>query len=160
MSMYITVFLRIALFVSLAVMVFDFLRVEQLFIQMERGFIDGFSMTIVSWPGHVMITLAILCVIANIIQLVLVTRNKHAKKRALISFEYDVSDERAVENTRKAVSWAFSILLVYSFLILGSYMMIPNYFVDYIWYPLFTTASIPIVGLLTYLVSYKVLQFR
>lgn len=160
MNMYVTVFLRIALFVSLAVMVFDFLRVEQLFIQMERGFIDGFSVTIVSWPGHVMIGVAILVAIANIIQFVLVRKNKHAHKQAFISFEYDVSDERAVENTRKAVSWAFSILLVYSFLIIGSYIMIPNYFVDYIWYPLFTTTSIPIVGLLAYLVTYKVLQFR
>ena len=36
MKIYITIFLRIMLFVSLAFLVFDYLRVEQLFIQMER----------------------------------------------------------------------------------------------------------------------------
>lgn len=160
MNMYVTVFLRIMLFVSLAVMVYDFLRVEQLFIQMERGYIDGFDVYIVTWPGQVMISITILFVIANIIQLVLVMKKKNANRRAFLSFEYDVSDERTVENTRKAVSWAFSILLIYSFPIIGSYMLVPNYFLDYIWYPLFTTASIPIVGLLTYLITYKVLQYK
>ena len=51
MSMYIMVFLRIMLLVSLALMVFDYLRVEQLFIQMDRGFIDGFEVYITRWPG-------------------------------------------------------------------------------------------------------------
>ena len=55
MSMYITVFLRIMLLLSLAVMVFDYLRVEQLFIQMERGFIDGFEVFINRWPGFIFI---------------------------------------------------------------------------------------------------------
>ncbi|MCZ2258026.1 hypothetical protein [Sporosarcina sp. G11-34] len=160
MSMYVTVFLRIMLFVSLAVMVFDFLRVEQLFIQMERGYIDGFTVDIITWPGYVVIAVMTIFFIANIIQLILVKKNKNANKYAFLTIEYDVSDERAVENTRKAVSWAFVIILTYSFLILGSYMFVPNYFVDYIWYPLFTTASIPIVGLLTYLITYKVHQFK
>ena len=54
-----------------------------------------------------------------------------------LAAEYDVSDERAVQITHKAVSNAFVFILVYSFFIVGSYMFIPNYFVDYIWYPLF-----------------------
>ena len=158
MNMYITVFLRIMLFVSLAVMVFDYLRVEQLFIQMDRGYIDGFEVHIVTWPGYIMIAVLILFLLANVIQFILVMKNKHAEKHAFLTIEYDISDERTVENTHKAVSFAFVIILTYSFLILGSYMFVPNYFVDYIWYPLFTTASIPIVGLMTYLISYKVLQ--
>ncbi|KAA0965215.1 hypothetical protein FQ087_02575 [Sporosarcina sp. ANT_H38] len=74
--------------------------------------------------------------------------------------EYDVSDERAVPITHKTVSIAFVFIVVYSFFIIGSYMFIPSYFVEYIWYPLFTTASIPIVGLLTYLISFKALQHK
>ncbi|MFJ7934909.1 hypothetical protein [Sporosarcina sp. NPDC096371] len=160
MSMYIMVFLRIMLLVSLAFMVFDFLKVEQLFIQMDRGFIDGFEVYITRWPGYIAMTFTALFVIANLIQLFRVWKNKRSVMNAFLAPEYDVSDERAVQNTHKAVSLAFAVLLLYAFLIIGSYMYIPNYFVDYIWYPLFTTASIPIVGLLTYLITYKVLQFK
>ena len=160
MSMYITVFLRIMLLLSVAMMVFDFLRVEQLFIQMERGFIDGFEVSISRWPGYVFITITAFFIIVNLVQLLRVWKNKRSIISAFIAPEYDVSDERAVQNTHKAVSVAFAILLIYSFLIIGSYMYIPNYFVDHTWYPLFTTASIPIIGLLTYLVTYKVLQYK
>lgn len=160
MNMYMMVFLRIMLLVSLAVMVFDFLRVEQLFIQMERGFIDGFEVYVTRWPGYVMITITTLFTIANLIQFFRVWKDKRSVKSAFWVAEYDISDERAVQNTHKAVIAAFTILLFYSILIIGSYMFIPNYFVDYTWYPLFTTASIPIVGLLTYLITYKVLQYK
>ncbi|MEK4404069.1 hypothetical protein MKZ26_06425 [Sporosarcina sp. FSL K6-6792] len=160
MSMYITVFLRIMLLLSLAVMVFDYLRVEQLFIQMDRGYIDGFEVSITRWPGFIFIIIVILFVIINTIQFILVRKNKHSVLNAFLAVEYDVSDERAVQITHKAVSNSFVFILVYSFFIVGSYMFIPNYFVDYIWYPLFTTVSIPIVGLLTYLISFKVLQHK
>ncbi|MDW0118211.1 hypothetical protein QTL97_14860 [Sporosarcina thermotolerans] len=160
MKMNIAVFLRIMLFISLSVMVYDYLKLEQSFIQMERGFIDGFSLYISPWPGLFVIITTILFLVANIVLVIIVWRNKNADKRSFLTFEYDVSDERAVGNTRKAVSHAFSILLIYSLLMIGSYMYIPNYFVDHIWYPLFTTASIPIVGLISYLIVYKVLQYK
>ncbi len=148
------------LFISLSVMVYDYLKLEQSFIQMERGFIDGFSMYISPWPGNFFLITTLLFLLANIVIMINVWRNKNADKRSYLTFEYDVSDERAVGNTRKAVSHAFSILLIYSLLMIGSYMYIPNYFVDHIWYPLFTTASIPIVGLISYFIVYKVLQYK
>ncbi len=148
------------LFISLSVMVYDYLKLEQSFIQMERGFIDGFSMYISPWPGNFFLITTLLFLLANIVIMINVWRNKNADKRSFLTFEYDVSDERAVGNTRKAVSHAFSILLIYSLLMIGSYMYIPNYFVDHIWYPLFTTASIPIVGLISYFIVYKVLQYK
>ena len=157
MKMYLTVFLRISLFITTAVMVYDYLRVEQLFIQMERGFIDEFSVDIVTWPGIIFIISVILLVLVILVQFFQVIKNKNAVLQAYFTPEFDVSDERAVENSRKAVSLAFSVILVYSFLVLGSYMFLPNYFVDYVWYPMFTTASIPIVGLLVYLITYKAL---
>ncbi|MGG0670093.1 hypothetical protein [Sporosarcina koreensis] len=160
MKMNIAVFLRIMLFISLSVMVYDYLKLEQSFIQMERGFIDGFSMYISPWPGNFFLITTLLFLLANIVIMINVWRNKNADKRSFLTFEYDVSDERAVGNTRKAVSHAFSILLIYSLLMIGSYMYIPNYFVDHIWYPLFTTASIPIVGLISYFIVYKVLQYK
>lgn len=160
MKMYITVFLRISLFIATAVMVYDYLRVEQLFIQMERGFIKEFSIEIVTWPGIVFIIATILLIFAILIQFFLVIKNKNSVLKAYYTPEFDVSDERAVENSQKAVSLAFSTILAYSFLVLSSYMFLPNYFVDYVWFPMFTTASIPIVGLLVYLITYKGLARR
>ena len=155
MKIYISIFLRIMLFVSLAFMVFDYLRVEQLFIQMERGFIDEISVGIIKWPVYVFISVVVLLIVNEIIQFLQVRKNKNAVLSAYLTPEFDVSDERAVENTHKAVSLAFVTILTYSFFIIGSYLFIPNYFIDHIWYPMFTTASIPIVGLLMYLITYK-----
>jgi hypothetical protein len=155
MRIYITIFLRIMLFVSLAVLVFDYLRVEQLFIQMERGFIDDVSVRVIKWPGYVFISVVVLLMATEIIRFFQVRKNKNSILSAYLTSEYDVADERAVANTHKAVSLAFVVILTYSFFMIGSYLFIPNYFIDHIWFPLFTTASIPIVGLLTYLITYK-----
>lgn len=158
--MYITVVLRILLFITLGWMVYDYLRVEQLFIQMDRGFIDKFSVETSNMPGiFFIITVALLILIISI-QFLRTLKNKNAILEAYYTPESDVSDERTVENSQKAMSFAFSIILVYSFLILGSYMFLPNYFIDHIWYPMFTTASIPIIGLLTYLTTYQVFARR
>ncbi len=142
-------------FVSLAFLVFEYLRVEQLFIQMERGFIDEISVDIIKWPVYVFIVVVVLLMANEIIQFLQVKKNKNSILSAYLTAEYDVSDERAVENTQKAVSLSFVVILSYSFFMIGSYLFIPNYFIDHIWFPLFTTASIPIVGLLTYLITYK-----
>lgn len=160
MKMYFTVFLRILLFIATAGMVYDYLRTEQLFIQMERGFINGFSVDIITWPGIVFAISVIVLVLVILIQFFQTFKNKNAILKAYYTPEFDVADERTVENSQKAVSLAFSIILVYSFLVLGSYMLVPNYFIDHIWYPMFATASIPIVGLLVYLISYQVLVRR
>ena len=143
------------LFVSLAFLVFDYLRVEQLFIQMERGFINEISVSNFKWPVYVFISVVVLLIAAEIFQFFQVRKNKNSILSAYLTPEFDVSDERAVENTHKAVSLAFVVILSYSFFMIGSYLFIPNYFIDHIWFPMFTTASIPIVGLLTYLITYK-----
>ncbi|QUW22650.1 hypothetical protein JSQ81_03440 [Sporosarcina sp. Marseille-Q4063] len=155
MRIYITIFLRIMLFVSLAVLVFDYLRVEQLLIQMERGFINEIYLGVNTWTVFVFIGVVFLLIVNEIFQFFQVRKNKNSILSAYLTAEYDVSDERAVENTHKAVSLAFVVILSYSFFMIGSYLFIPNYFIDHIWFPLFTTASIPIVGLLTYLITYK-----
>ncbi|MGE7543279.1 hypothetical protein [Sporosarcina newyorkensis] len=64
-NVFLAVSLRILLFVALAVMVFDFLRVEQLFIQMDRGLLDGFSVDISNWPGYMLLGILFLFIIAN-----------------------------------------------------------------------------------------------
>lgn len=160
MSMYISVILRCLLYVSLALMVYDFVRVEQYFEMMGRGYIDGFSVYISTWRGTFFLVSSILLVIANIIQFVLVKKNKNAQIKEYILPEYDVADERSVEVTGKAVRYAFVFILLFTFLLLGSYMFIPNYFLDYPWYPIFTTASIPVLGLIIYLLTFKYFHAR
>lgn len=160
MNMSLTVILRVLLYASLAFMVYDFVRVQQQFELMSRGYIDGFSVYISNWPGQLFIVTTIILLIVNVIQLIIVIKNKQAKVENYILPEYDVSDERSVEVTGKSVRISFVFILLYSFFVLGSYMFIPNYFLDYVWYPMFSTASIPIVGLIVYLISFKVLYSR
>lgn len=160
MNMSLTVLLRSLLYAALAFMVYDFVRVEQQFELMNRGYTDGFSVYINNWPSKLFIIITIILVLLNIFQLVIVRKNKNAKIKDYILPEYDVSDERSVEVTGKSVRIAFVFILIFSFFILGSYMFIPNYFLDYVWYPMFSTASIPIVGLIVYLISYKILYSR
>ena len=157
MNMSLTVLLRSLLYAALACMVYDFVKVEQQFELMNRGYTDGFSVYINNWSGKLFIIITIILVLLNIFQLIIVRKNKNAKIRDYILPEYDVSDERSVEITGKSVRIAFVFILIFSFFILGSYMFIPNYFLDYVWYPIFSTASIPIVGLIVYLISYKFL---
>ncbi|WP_040285931.1 hypothetical protein [Sporosarcina koreensis] len=160
MNMMITVVLRVLLYLSLAFMVFDFVRVEQQFDLMARGYTNGFTTTIIDWPGWVFIAVTGLLVVLNIVQVVMTARNRHAHTKEYILPEYDVRDERAVANTGKAVRIAFVTVLVVSFFVIGSYMIIPTYYLDYVWYPMFSTAAIPVAGLLSYLVSYQVLHSR
>lgn len=160
MNMYLTVILRSLLYVSLAFMVYDFVRIEQQFELMSRGYTDGFSMYINNWSGKFFIVITIILFFVNVIQLIVVKKNKNAKTKEYILPEYDVADERSVEVTGKSVRISFVFILIYSFFILGSYMFIPNYFLDYVWYPMFTTASIPVIGLIVYLISFKVLYTR
>lgn len=160
MNMSLTVILRALLYASLAFMVYDFVRVQQQFELLSRGYIDGFSVYISNWPGQLFIVITIILLLMNVVQLIVVKKNKQAKIKDYILPEYDVSDERSVEVTGKAVRISFVFILVYSFFLLGSYMFIPNYFLDYIWYPMFSTASIPIVGLIIYLISFRVLYSR
>lgn len=160
MNMYLTVILRCLLYASLAFMVYDVVRVEQQFELLGRGYIDEFSVYISNWPGQVVFVITIILLVVNIIQLIVVKRNKQAKVKEYLLPEYDVSDERSVETTGKAVRIAFVFILLYSFIIIGSYMFVPNYFLDYVWYPMFSTASIPIIGLIVYLISFKILYYR
>ena len=161
MKLYLIVALRSLFYISLAIMVYEVVRIEQQFELLGRGYIDGFSVNINNnLVGNVFIIVTIVLAILNVIQILKSKKNKHAKIEDFLLPEYDDCDERAVEITSKAVRFAFVFILAYSFIILGSYMFVPNYFLDYVWYPMFTTASIPLIGLIVYLVSFKVLYSR
>lgn len=161
MKMYMTVMLRCLLFVSLAWMVYDVVSIEQQFELMERGYTDGFTIYIWNkWPGQLFMVVTGILLLLNIIQLIAARKNKKAKAEDYILPEYDTSDERTTEITGRAVRIAFASVLLSSFFILGSYMLVPNYFLDYVWYPMFLTAAIPVIGLVVYLLSFRILYSR
>lgn len=76
MNLSFTIFLRSLLYVSLAFMVYDFVRVEQQFELMSRGYIEGFSIYTNNWAGIFFIIITILLLILNIIQFILVSKKK------------------------------------------------------------------------------------
>ena len=153
--------LRILLYVSLATMVIFYVTVEQNVLLMVRGYEEGFEVTFgPKIYGNVFLIIGFTLIIANLIQFWKIRKTKHVRLEDYILPEYDVSDERARDITGRAVKYAFGAILLYSFFALGSYMVIPEYFLDYMWYPMAITASIPIIGLLVYYVSYQVLVRR
>ncbi|MFJ7972322.1 hypothetical protein [Psychrobacillus sp. NPDC096389] len=160
MRMYVTVLLRCLLFTAMALSVYDYVKINQYFELFGRGYIDEFSVYISTWRGTFLSIVTILLIIFNVIDFIVVKKKKNALLKEYILSEYDVSDERAVEITGKAVRYAFVFIIFYTIVLLASYMLIPNYFLDYPWYPIFTTASIPVFGLIIYLVTFKYFHAR
>ncbi|OZS78090.1 hypothetical protein CF394_07600 [Tetzosporium hominis] len=161
MKVTLTTLLRVMLYASLAVMVTYYVTAEQSALLMVRGYEEGFDVTL-GPPiyGQLFLLVTFTLLIVNVIQLWKVRKSKTIRLEDYILPEYDVSDERARDITGRAVKYAFGAILLYSFFALGSYMYIPQYFLDYMWYPFMITASIPIVGLIVYYTSYKVLLAR
>lgn len=69
-------------------------------------------------------------------------------------------DERESEITGRSAKAAFSVVIVCSFLLLSIFPMATTFFGELIAYSVFAVAALPIVGLLTYLITYKVLYSR
>ena len=70
---------------------------------MERGIIDEIYLGVNTWPVYVFIGVVVLLITNELIQFFQVKKNKNSILSAYFTAEYDVSDERAVENTHKAV---------------------------------------------------------
>lgn len=69
-------------------------------------------------------------------------------------------DERESEITGRSAKAAFSVVIVCSFLLLSIFPLATTFFGELIAYSVFAVAALPIVGLLTYLITYKVLYSR
>ena len=142
-------------------MVIYYVTVEQKVLLMRRGYEEGFYVTFgPKIYGDIFLLIGFILILANLIQFWKIRKKKNIRLEDYILPEYDVSDERARDITGRAVKYAFGAVLLHSFFALGSYMKIPEYFLDYMWYPIAITASIPIVGLLVYYASYQVLVRR
>lgn len=69
-------------------------------------------------------------------------------------------DERESEITGKSAKAAFSVVIVFSFVILSLFPLAITFFDELTAYSVFTVAALPIIGLVTYLITYKVLYSR
>lgn len=161
MKVTLTTILRVLLFVVMATMVSYMVTLRQKVMLMERGYEDGFDVAI-GPPiyGTLFLITGITLIAVNLVDIWKIRKKKAIRIEDYLLPEYDASDERARDITGRSVKFAFVAILVYSFLALSSYIYIPEYFLDYMWYPMVITASIPIVGLLVYYASYQVLVRR
>ncbi|SES12333.1 hypothetical protein [Psychrobacillus sp. OK032] len=69
-------------------------------------------------------------------------------------------DERESEITGKSAKAAFSVVIVFSFVILSLFPMAISFFNELAAYSVFAVAALPIIGLITYFITYKVLYSR
>lgn len=71
-----------------------------------------------------------------------------------------VDDERESEITGKSAKAAFSVIIVATFVMLAAFAVFIQHLDNALSYAVFAIAALPIIGLLTYLISYKVLYSR
>ena len=69
-------------------------------------------------------------------------------------------DERDAEITGKSAKAAFSVIIVATFVVLAFFALVIPYLDDPLPYSVFTIAALPIIGLLTYFITYRVLYSR
>ncbi|MFJ8064581.1 hypothetical protein ACIQYS_08115 [Psychrobacillus sp. NPDC096426] len=71
-----------------------------------------------------------------------------------------VDDERESEITGKSAKAAFSVIIVATFVVLASFPLAIHSLDNALSYAVFAIAALPIIGLVTYFISYKVLYTR
>ncbi|WP_144510056.1 hypothetical protein [Bacillus sp. FJAT-22090] len=70
------------------------------------------------------------------------------------------NDERESEITGKSAKAAFSVIIVATFIMLIIFALVIPYLDNPLPYSVFLIAALPIIGLLTYFITYKVLYSR
>lgn len=161
MKVAVTTILRILVFVLMAFMASNIVTNRQALILAERGYEEWFTITIgPQIYGTVFLLLAFTLIGLNVLDIWKIRKKKSVRIEDYLLPEYGASDERARDITGRSVKFAFVAILFYSFMALYSYIHIPEYFLDYMWYPMAITASIPIIGLIVYYASYQVLVRR
>jgi len=69
-------------------------------------------------------------------------------------------DEREAEITGKSAKAAFSVIIVATFIVLAFFALVIPYLDNPLPYSVFTIAALPIIGLLTYFITYRILYAR
>ncbi|MER2079215.1 hypothetical protein [Psychrobacillus psychrotolerans] len=69
-------------------------------------------------------------------------------------------DEREAEITGKSAKAAFSVIIIATFIVLAFFALVIPYLDNPLPYSVFTIAALPIIGLLTYYITYRLLYLR
>ena len=69
-------------------------------------------------------------------------------------------DEREAEITGKSAKVAFSVIIIATFIVLAFFALVIPYLDNPLPYSVFIIAALPIIGLLTYYITYRVLYLR
>ena len=81
--------------------------------------------------------------------------------RELVIPEMNLNDdEREAEITGKSAKVAFSVIIIATFLVLAFFVLVIPYLNNPLPYSVFTIAALPMIGLLTYFITYRVLYSR
>ncbi|TQR17949.1 hypothetical protein [Psychrobacillus soli] len=163
-TLLITIILRILLIISFAVHVFPSMKSSQLSKMLMNKQIsydfyveNGIYSNYYSIPFFILVLLNVWFTYFNSKK----RNNGRILMKEIVIPEVNLDDdERESEITGKSAKVAFSVIIVFSFLLLSLFPMATTFFDELIAYSVFAVAALPIIGLLTYLITYKVLYSR
>ncbi|MDI2588841.1 hypothetical protein OR571_17470 [Psychrobacillus sp. NEAU-3TGS] len=159
----VTVILRILLIISFAVLAFVNLKNNQLsdmFLNKEISF-DYYRENRINAGFYGLIAIIIGMINSSYTQHLSKKRNNgRIKMREVVIPEMTHEDERESEITGKSAKAAFSVIVVFTIPLLISFSMIPYAIHSPLNYAIFAIAILPIVGFITYLITYKVLYSK
>jgi hypothetical protein len=150
--------LRILSIVVIAIAVYNYFRLEEYILLLDNGqispeeynkFINGIKIYLYTLP--------IFFVIDGIFNWDTKKKRRDRKisLREYAMFEFNYPDERESVLTGKSAKVALATIIYYTAIILVLFMFLTDMFNTKPWFLIFTTASIPVVGLIAYLISYR-----
>jgi len=159
----ISVFLRILLITSFALVAFMQVKVIQLsemFLNSKISYEYYKENEINTSYGFIFIILALInSWYTNYISKK--RNNGRILMRELVIPEMNLNDdEREAEITGKSAKVAFSVIIIATFLVLAFFVLVIPYLNNPLPYSVFTIAALPMIGLLTYFITYRVLYSR
>jgi hypothetical protein len=159
----ITVVLRICLIISFAVLAFVLLKNAQLsdmFLKKEVSY-EYYIENEIKVVWYQLVVLLFTSINSMYTQYQSKKRNNgRIKMKEVVIPEMVHKDERESEITGKSAKAAFSFMFVFSFILIISFSLVPYAMNNPLPYAIFSIASLPIIGFLAYLITYKVLYSR
>lgn len=150
--------IRILYFVVIALLVYNYFKTVEYNLLIDTGQISIEEYNkLINGIKIYLYTLPIILVIDGIFNLDNKKKRLDRKisLREYIMFEFNYSDERESVITGKSAKVALATIIFYTAFILFSFMFLIETFNTMPWILIFTIASIPVVGLIAYLISYR-----
>ena len=159
-----TIFLRILLIVSFALLAFmqvKDIQLSNMFLNDEISF-EYYKDNEINTSVYGLI-FAILTLINSWYTNYLSKKRNNGRilMREIVIPEMNLNDdEREAEITGKSAKTAFSVIIFATFFVLAFFALVIPYLDNPLPYSVFTIAALPIIGLITYYITYRVLYLR